>query len=130
VDQEFKILIAERNRHVREFLRRELVAEGYQVSVARDGREVLVLVNSEVRPDLLILDLEIPYLSDLALLEQLHQLSPPIPVVVHSFLSEEMNHLEIPGAAAFLEKEEDTAHLKEVVAEVIGKHYPLRFLSA
>lgn len=130
MDQEFTILIAERNRHVREFLRRELVAEGYQVTVARDGREVLVWVNSEAPPHLLILDLEIPYLAELAILEQLHQLSPPIPVVVHSFLTDEVNPLDIPGAAAFLEKEEDTAHLKEVIAEVIGKHYPLRFLPA
>ena len=45
-----KILIADRNRHVRDFLRRELGAEGYQVEVARDGREVLGRIMAMIRP--------------------------------------------------------------------------------
>ena len=52
-----KILIADRNRHVRDFLRRELHAEGYRIEVARDGREVLNHLQGHEPPDLLILDL-------------------------------------------------------------------------
>ena len=43
----FTILIADRNRHVREFLRRELMAEDYCVEVAKDGREVLLMITAE-----------------------------------------------------------------------------------
>ena len=70
-----KILIADRNRHVREFLRRELLAEGYQVEEARDGREILGLLNGGTLPDLLILDLELPFVSELKALELLHEFS-------------------------------------------------------
>ena len=59
-----KILLADRNRHVRDLLRRELSAEGYVVEVARDGREVLERLNGDDPPHLLILDLEIPYLDE------------------------------------------------------------------
>jgi DNA-binding response OmpR family regulator len=122
-----KILIADRNRHVREFLRRELGAEGYQVEVARDGRELLDLIGAEEPPHLLILDLEIPYLDELEIWARLKGHQPPLPVVIHTFLPEYPTHLTVPLAAAFLEKKGDTDELKAVVAQVIGKHYPQQF---
>ncbi len=119
-----KILIADRNRHVRDFLRRELSAEGYQVEVARDGREVLGRINGDDPPQLLILDLEIPYLDEAEVWAGLKDRQPPLPVVIHTFLPEYPTNLTLPIAAMFLEKKGDTDQLKAVVAEVIGKHYP------
>ena len=119
-----KILIADRNRHVRDFLQRELSAEGYQVEVARDGREVLGRIDGEDPPHLLILDLEIPYLDEPEVWARLKDRQPPLPVVVHSFLPEYPTNLTLPIAAAFLEKKGDTDLLKTVVAQVIEKHYP------
>ncbi len=114
-----KILIADRNRHVREFLCRELMDEGYLVEAARDGREVLQMLNSQNPPALLILDLELPYLNELQVLGVLQEKLPLLPVLIHSFLPESEQHL--PPATAFLEKREDTNLLKEVVAELLGK---------
>ena len=119
-----KILIADRNRHVRDFLRRELMAEGYQVEVARDAREMWGRINGEAPPHLLILDLEIPYLDEPEVWARLKDRQPPLPVVVHTFLPEYPTNLTLPIAAAFLEKKGDTDLLKTVVAEVIEKHYP------
>jgi DNA-binding NtrC family response regulator len=119
-----KILIADRNRNVRDFLRRELSAEGYLVEVARDGREVLERINGDDPPHLLILDLEIPYLEEAEVWDRLKERQPPLPVVIHSFLPEYPTNLTLPIAAAFLEKKGDTDRLKAVVAEVIEKHYP------
>jgi DNA-binding NtrC family response regulator len=119
-----KILIADRNRNVRDLLRRELTAEGYVVEVARDAREVLGRINGEDPPHLLILDLEIPYLDEPEVWARLEDRQPPLPVVIHTFLPEFPTHLTLPIAAAFLEKKGDTDQLKTVVAEVIGKHYP------
>lgn len=116
-----KILIADRNRHVREFLRRELLAEGYQVEEARDGREILGLLNGGTLPDLLILDLELPFVSELKVLELLHEKLPSLPVLIHSFPPE--SGQDWPEAAAFLEKKGDTHLLKEVVAELLGKNH-------
>lgn len=116
-----KILIADRNRHVREFLRRELNAEGYRVEVARDGREVLTSLEGDEPPDLLVLDLEIPYLDELEVLARLKERQPPLPVVIHTILPEAANHPALPRAAAFLEKKGDTDLLKAVVSEVLNK---------
>lgn len=119
-----KILIADRNRHVRDLLRRELTAEGYQVEVAKDGREVLSQIDGDDPPQLLILDLEIPYLDEPEVWARLQDREPPLPVVIHSFLPEYPTKLSLPISGAFLEKKGDTDRLKTVVAEVIGKHYP------
>ncbi|MFZ5452887.1 MAG: response regulator [Thermodesulfobacteriota bacterium] len=113
-----RILIADRNRHVREFLQRELLAEGYQVEAARDGREVLERFQGENPPDLLILDLELPYAAELKVLESLNEQRPSLPVVIHSFPPE--SEQDVPKTAAFLVKSEDTNLLKEVVAELLG----------
>lgn len=122
-----KILVADRNRHVREFLRRELRAEGYQVEVARDGRELLNLLCGDEPPHLLILDLEIPYLDELEIWVLLKDRRPPLPVVIHTFLPEYPEHLTVPLAAAFLEKKGDTDELKAIVADLIRQHYPQGF---
>jgi CheY-like chemotaxis protein len=119
-----KILIADRNRHVRDFLRRELTAEGYLVEVARDGREILSRINGYGPPQLLILDLDIPYLDEPEVWAKLKNCDPPLPLVIHTLLPPYPTNQTVPIPAAFLEKKGDTDELKKVVAEVIGKYYP------
>jgi CheY-like chemotaxis protein len=127
VYDKFTILIADRNRHVREFLRRELIAEDYCVEVAKDGREVLIMINAEKPPDLLILDLDIPFVGGLAILESLQDRFPPLPVVIHSFLTEYSNHPVVQRAATFVEKRGNIDRLKSAVVDVLRKSYPHRF---
>ena len=124
----FTILIADRNRHVREFLQRELRAEGYRVQVARDGREVLLMVKGDEPPDLLILDLEMPYGDGLTILEQIRHHKPPLPIIIHSFLTDYANHPDVADTAAFVEKSGNTDSLKAAVLEVLHSHYPTRFI--
>jgi len=124
---EFHILIADRNRHVREFLQRELRADGYCVQVARDGREVLLTLNGEQRPDLLILDLDIPYEGWPALLGQIRRDAPTTPVVIHTLLTEFAGHPDLLDTAAFLEKSGNTDMLKKVVREVLMTRYGERW---
>uniref|UniRef100_A0A7V4LCA4 Response regulator n=1 Tax=Desulfobacca acetoxidans TaxID=60893 RepID=A0A7V4LCA4_9BACT len=121
------ILVADRNRHVREFLRRELEGEGYRVKMARDGREVWEAMTGGDPPHLLILDLEIPYVEELVDKIQRSYSAPPVPLIVHSFREKIADESWLAHAAAFLEKREDPAHLKEVVAEVLARHYRDRF---
>jgi len=125
----FQILIADRNRHVREFLRRELISEGYLVQVAKDDKELLSIIDGEV-PDLLILDLEIPYGGGLAVLQRLKDRNPPLPVVIHTFLTEYASHPAVQGQASFVEKMGNTDVLKAAILDILKKSYPYRFESA
>lgn len=128
---EFVILVADRNRHVREFLRRELQNEGYLVKTAKDGREVLTIICGTPSPDLLILDLDLPYVDGFAILERIEEMEIPLPVVIHTFLSDYPNHHDLECAAAgFVEKCEDTDSLKATISGVLQESYPYRFVSA
>jgi DNA-binding response OmpR family regulator len=116
-----RILLTDRNRHVRELLRRELETEGYVVAVARDAQEILGLLAQGEVPDLLILDLEIPYLTEVNLLEQLRATHSTLPIIIHSFQPENSQELSVPDDAAFLEKAEDPSLLKTAIAARVHK---------
>ena len=126
MDGSFQILIADRNRHVREFLRRELISEGYRVLVAKDDRELLSIVDGEA-PDLLILDLEIPYGGGLTVLQRLSNRNPPLPVVIHSFLTEYASDPAVQAQGSFVEKMANTDVLKAAILDILKKSYPHRF---
>jgi len=123
----FTVLITDRNRHVRNFLRRELIAEGYQVEVAADGRDLLRKVSIADPPDLLILDLEIPYSGGPAILERLRRVNSGLPVIIHAFATEDASHPAVKRTAAFVEKMGNTDRLKTTVFEVLREYYPNRF---
>ena len=127
MDQEFKILIADRNRNVGKLLERELLSEGYQVVLASEDRDLIQLFTGEEFPDVLILDPDLPsYLTISQLLELLHLHHPLLPIIIYTLLSDDFNYSEMPGVAVCLEKGEDTALLKKVLADVIQKYYPPR----
>jgi DNA-binding response OmpR family regulator len=108
-------------------LRRELAAEGYQVELAKDGREVLGMLDKEKLPDLLVLDLEIPHGGGVDILRLLQERKPMLPVVVHTLLTEYMSHPVVQKAAAFVEKTGDNIeNFKAVILEVLWKSYPQR----
>ena len=115
------ILIADRNPHVREFLRRELLAEGYFLKLAKNGREVLKLVYQPGPLDLLILDLDLPDMDGSEILDILQDRIPTLPVILHAFSPENGRRTALPKAEAFVEKRGNSVdRLKRVVRDILG----------
>lgn len=119
VPRPWKILVADRNRHVRDLLRRELTAEGYEVAEAWDGHEVWQRLSGPDPPDMLILDPNLPYLEDLVEMAHFRDHPPAVPLILYMFREEEPD-IPLPPATR-LEKREDPTSLKEVVAQIL-KH--------
>jgi len=125
----YTLLIADRNRHVRDYLRREFMADGYRVKLAKDDRELFNLIKDEVQTDLVILDLEMPYSAGLDVLKQLLDQNPLVPIVVHTLTTDQAAHEATKMAAAFIEKRGNSIErLKTIVDEVLKKWYPHRAL--
>jgi DNA-binding NtrC family response regulator len=123
VEKEFKILVADRNQHVREFLKRELMAEGYGVRLAKNVQEVLKKVYHTETLDLLILDPDLPGTDKLALLKKLQNRIPALPVVVHTYLSDYNDYTNELSKLAFVEKcGSSVESLKKMVHEILRKH--------
>jgi len=126
LERGFTILVADRNPHVRQFLRREMEAEGYRVQLARNGHEILQCVRHGP-PDLVILDLDLPDVREMAILNAIKEQIPTLPVVVHTFLSEYINHPAILSGVSLVEKKGSNIEgLKSVVFDLLRKFYPQR----
>ena len=122
LEDRFNILIADRNPHVRELLKREMTLEGYQVKLAKTGWEVINYTLRQDSFDLLILDPDMPDTDKSFLFKKLGEHIPPLPVVVHSFLSENSEQQDILTTATFVEKRGSSIdHLKKIVAEILEK---------
>jgi DNA-binding response OmpR family regulator len=125
--ENFTLLIADRNRNIREFLQRELITDGYRVLLACDGRQVLKIIENEV-PDLLIIDLDIPYADELRVFERLQNGNQLIPLLVHTLPPGDTTSSFIQRAAGFVEKDgNNITNLKDTITQVLQKHYPHRF---
>lgn len=117
----FTILIADRNPHVREFLRREFLCEGYRVKLAKNGTDVIRAVMGPGPPDVLVLDLDLPDTNGSEILDTLEDNIPGLPVVLHCF-APETETLKGPllKANAFVEKEGNSVdRLKKIIRALL-----------
>ncbi len=75
-----KILVVDDEPHIVELVRYNLEREGFQVSTAYDGHEALQRARTE-RPDLIVLDLMLPYVDGLEVCRILRREST-VPILV------------------------------------------------
>lgn len=76
-----RILVADDDPAVRDSLRRSLAFNGYEVSTASDGQEALDLIRDS-RPDLLLLDVNMPILDGLETCRRLRAAGDDLPVLM------------------------------------------------
>lgn len=126
MDGQFRILVADGSRYVRDYFRRELEEHGYEVMQAADYREAFLHLDREDAPDLVILDLNLPHTGGMNVLMRLQHRAPPMPVIVCSVFTEFEHHPVVETADAFVEKEGNPASVLKAVREILRKHYPER----
>jgi two-component system phosphate regulon response regulator PhoB len=102
-----RVLIVDDEPEVVDLVQMVLNMGGYSVSSARDGQEALAAIRAEP-PDLILLDVRMPKMSGLRVLEQL-QTDPataPIPVIMLSVVTTypEVREALEQGAIAYLAK--------------------------
>jgi two-component system, OmpR family, response regulator MprA len=75
------VLVAEDDRGIRESLERALRFEGYQVRAVSDGAQALEAV-TEKEPDLVILDVMMPFIDGLTVCRQLRNRYKTLPILM------------------------------------------------
>lgn len=88
----FKVLIVEDDRTLREALRYNLVAEGYEVAAVEDGGEGLVIARKDT-PDVIVLDLMLPGLSGIEVCKALRRDGSIVPIIMLTARDSEMDRV-------------------------------------
>ena len=117
------VLIVDDEPNVRLTYRTALETEGLEVREAPDGLAALDAMN-ERQFDLAILDMRMPEVSGLELLERMRQQGIQTPVVIvtaYGDISHAVRAMKL-GAIDFLEKPLTPETLRAMVAEILRRH--------
>jgi CheY-like chemotaxis protein len=114
------ILVCDDDPNLRELVR-AVLGSRYDFVEAEDGAEALALA-AEERPDLIVLDVMLPGLSGIEVLEELRTTDAlkEIPVVVITAWSHAEIDAQVAGADRFVSKPFDPDELSAAVAELLG----------
>ena len=108
------VLAIDDDPEIRAVVTEALQDEGYEASAAADGETALDLI-AERRPDLVLLDLQMPGMSGWQLQSWLRALDPAIPVVFMTAGDRAQAEAEAHGAAGYLAKPFDLPGLFEAI---------------
>lgn len=119
-----RVVIADDARDIRMLVRLELQRDARfdVVGEAADGIEALAVVD-DTTPDALLLDLGMPNMDGLEVLEHLHERAAPPPVVVFSGFTNPaiVDRAMALGAAGFIDKGGDIHVIPSVLADAVAR---------
>jgi CheY-like chemotaxis protein len=115
------ILVIDDDPGVQEFLQIALEAEGYEVVIARDGKNALEKLVT-ITPDLILLDLMMPRMNGYAFAEALQQQGcrSAIPLIVLTANAQAKEKAALVAADAYLTKPFDLVDLFELIAGLLS----------
>jgi len=120
-----KILLVEDEEIMIDLLQKKLIKEGYDISVARDGKKGLEILK-KAKPDLVLLDIIMPKMSGFEVMEEMAKdrdlKKIPVIVVSNSGQPVELDRAQKLGAKDWLIKTEfDPREVIDKVIKQIGK---------
>ncbi len=118
-----RILIVDDEPTIRLVFRTALASSEYLLSTAVDGETALMWLHTEPF-DLVLLDLRLPGIKGLEVLESLRAEGKDVPVIIvtaYGSIPDAVAAMKL-GAIDFLAKPLDPATLRQAVADVLGRH--------
>ena len=115
-----KILVVDDEENLRFLYERELMDEGYEIILARDGRECLDMVTQH-SPDLIILDIRMPRMDGLEAIGKIIEINKDIPIIINSAYSTYKDDFMSWAADAYVVKSYDLDSLKNTIRDVLEK---------
>lgn len=115
-----RVLLVDDSMYQRNKLRKILEAAGYEVIEGSDGEEGLSIAASN-KPDCMMLDLIMPKVGGMEVLQELHEKHVTIPVIIHTSDIQEETKKECLtlGAIAFLNKPSRDEDVLAAIAEAL-----------
>lgn len=114
-----KILLVDDEESIQLLYREEFVDEGYAVIAAMNGDEALAKFQAD-KPDLVILDIQMPGMNGIEVLRQMKMMDPGTPVILSSAYHEYKQDLGAWASDEYVVKSADIDDLKKAVRRLIG----------
>jgi len=111
------VILADRNRHVRELLAREFAKSGFTVKHFGFGRDAAGFAGRE--GDVLVVDGDLPDMDAASVVRAVRRSRPGLPIAVHAHDKEEAGDCLGDALVFFVPKVDDPAALVEKVKQVL-----------
>ena len=120
-----KILVIDDEQGIRDLLDTLLRRKGYDVVLAESGQKGLELFRRE-RPDVIVLDLKMPGMDGLTVLQQVHSLDPGKPVIILTGVgtAEAEQQVRALGVTEYVEKEFSLHLLGDSLTRILNDAAP------
>src|SRR5882672_9279876 len=117
------ILVVDDDRSVRSYLSDFLSSCGHHVECAESGDQAVARLNAGYTPSLMILDIVMPGINGIAVLESVKKIHPSIPVIILSAVGQTKTVVDAMkmGAADFLVKPFEEQELELAIENVVEK---------
>jgi CheY-like chemotaxis protein len=117
-----KVLVIDDEQSIRDLLDTLLSRKGYRVALADNGLKGLEIFRRE-RPDVVVLDLKMPGMNGITVLQELRRLHPTQPVIVLTGAGtpEAERQIQALGVTEYVEKEFSLHYLGDALKRLLDK---------
>lgn len=112
------VLVVDDEESIRFLYREELEEEGYRVITAADGEEALRKLKED-RPDLITLDIRMPGMDGIEVLQRIREMDKEIPVIMSTAYGEYRNDFNVWASDAYIIKTANLSELKETIIRLL-----------
>ncbi|MCB0283724.1 MAG: response regulator [Calditrichaeota bacterium] len=124
MSEKIKILIVDDSSIIRKIIVKSVLEDQFEISgVAGNGLQALELFREKM-PDIVTLDITMPEMDGLSVLEQMIQIKPEVKVIVVSALTDKATGIKAikMGAKSFVPKPFTTDDLQKTILKLAGKN--------
>lgn len=123
------ILVADDEEEMRNLLSTVLRTDGYTVSEAKDGQELLSMLvaktasdGSPISPDLVVTDVQMPGATGMRVLAHVRRAHPTVPVILITAFGSAELHAQAKrlGAATVLDKPFNLVELRKLIQRLLS----------
>lgn len=113
-----KILVVEDEENIRLLYKEELQDLGYEVVQASNGREAIKKYDLH-RPDLIILDIQLPGIDGIETMNIIRQKSKNVPIILCTAYGEYKQNLQTWASESYIIKSADLKELLSTVNKIL-----------
>lgn len=113
-----KILLVDDEEGIQLLYREEFEDEGYEVVSAYNGNEAIAKLRTD-KPDLVILDINMPGMNGIEVLRQMKEMSPELPVILSSAYPEYKQDFGSWASEEYIVKSSNLDELKSTVRKYL-----------